>query len=124
MSRYLTEPELSTKMPSGIPFIIGNEVAERFSFYGMKGILVIFMSQYLVDSAGQPDTLSSERATAIYHLFGAAAYFFPIIGALFSDIIWGKYKTIIILSIGYCIGHLCLAIMDLGPVTEIGRAHV
>ena len=44
-ARYLTAPVNSTKMPTGIPFIIGNEAAERFSFYGMKTILAVFMTQ-------------------------------------------------------------------------------
>ncbi len=39
-------------MPKGIPYIISNEAAERFSFYGMKCILVIFMTKYLIDSNG------------------------------------------------------------------------
>ena len=44
---YLTHPRKSSTMPFGIPYIIGNELAERFSFYGMKCILIIFMTQYL-----------------------------------------------------------------------------
>ena len=54
---YLTAPVASEEMPKGIPYIIGNEAAERFSFYGMKGILTIFMTKYLFlldESAGTP----------------------------------------------------------------------
>ena len=116
--QYLTKPELTTRLPRGIPYIIGNEAAERFSFYGMKGILTIFMTKHLMDSAGHPAHMSEEDAKTIYHLFTAAAYFFPIIGSLVSDILFGKYKTIIILSLGYCIGHACIAIGDVG----FGRA--
>ena len=43
MSKYRTSPLATEKMPPGIPYIIGNEAAERFSFYGMKAILAIFM---------------------------------------------------------------------------------
>ena len=46
-AKYLTTPPLTTEVPKGIPYIIGNEAAERFSFYGMKGILVVFMTQFL-----------------------------------------------------------------------------
>ncbi len=47
MARYGSAPVPSTKMPSGIPYILSNEVAERFSFSGMRGILVVFMTTYL-----------------------------------------------------------------------------
>ena len=43
MTNYKSAPIPSTKMPGGVPYIIGNEAAERFSFYGMKTILVIFI---------------------------------------------------------------------------------
>ena len=51
---YRTRPTATAAMPSGIPFIVGNEAAERFSFYGMKSILVVFMTQYLLSAAGPP----------------------------------------------------------------------
>jgi POT family proton-dependent oligopeptide transporter len=117
MGTYRETPVESARMPGGIPFIIGNEAAERFSFYGMKGILTIFMTKHLLDASGAAAFMNEEEAKATYHLFTAAAYFFPLVGSLISDILWGKYKTIIILSLGYCLGHACLAIMDLGPVT-------
>lgn len=97
-------------MPGGIPYIIGNEAAERFSFYGMKGILVIFMTRYLLGDGGGLDVMSNEDATAWYHQFTSAVYFFPIIGAILSDWIFGKYKTILWLSVVYCLGHACLAL--------------
>ena len=43
MNKYLDTPLKTKKIPKGIPYIIANEAAERFSFYGMKGILVIYM---------------------------------------------------------------------------------
>ncbi len=112
---YLTSPLPSTKMPRGIPFIIGNEVAERFSFYGMKGILVIFMTKYMLDATGNDAFLNDEQAKSVYHLFTGAAYFFPLLGAIVADVFLGKYRTILFLSLLYCIGHGCLAVMDIAP---------
>lgn len=99
-------------MPGGIPFIITNEAAERFSFYGMRTILVIFMTQYLwlMDGLGGEE-MSKTQATAYYHKFVAWVYFTPLIGALLSDVFLGKYRTIILLSIVYCVGHAALAFM-------------
>lgn len=114
--RYLTAPDpKQTRFPMGVPFIIGNELAERFSFYGMKGILVIFMTTYLLGPNGETQNMNREEAMTVYHLFTMSAYFFPIIGALLADIFLGKYRTILWLSLLYCVGHGCLALMDVAP---------
>jgi POT family proton-dependent oligopeptide transporter len=108
--------EISNKFPKGIPYIIGNELAERFSYYGMRAILVVFMTKYLMDQGGGLDLMSDNEATAWYHYFSMANYFFPIVGAIVADVFWGKYKTIILLSIVYVLGHVALAIDE----TRIG----
>ena len=100
------------KMPKGIPYIIGNELAERFSYYGMKTILVVFMTQYIMNRSGQVEPMTDADATTWYHYFSMANYFFPILGAILSDVLWGKYKTIITLSIVYVLGHVALAMDD------------
>ncbi len=110
--------ERSSKMPPGIPYIIGNELAERFSYYGMKTILVVFMTKYLMDSSGNPAVMGETEATMWNHVFVSVNYFFPIIGALIADIFWGKYKTILRLSVFYCLGHLTLAMFE----TRMGLA--
>tara|TARA_E500000318_G_scaffold86482_5_gene83144 strand:- start:213668 stop:215290 length:1623 start_codon:yes stop_codon:yes gene_type:complete len=116
--QHLTAPDpKETRFPSGIPFIIGNELAERFSFYGMKGILVIFMTTYLLGADGKLATMNREEAMSVYHLFTMSAYFFPMIGALLADIFLGKYRTILWLSLLYCVGHGSLALMDIAPHT-------
>ncbi|MDP7029137.1 MAG: MFS transporter [Phycisphaerales bacterium] len=113
---YRTAPVASPGMPSGIPYIIGNEAAERFSFYGMKGILVIFMTTYLflLPGATGSEPMPETEAIANYHWFTTAVYFTPILGALLSDILFGKYLTIITLSVVYCLGHGVLALMGMG----------
>lgn len=99
-------------MPPGIPWIIGNEAAERFSFYGMRTILVVFMSKYLFLLDGRGGKPMAEAvAVEHYHTFVAWVYFTPLLGALLSDIFLGKYRTIILLSLVYCLGHVALACM-------------
>jgi POT family proton-dependent oligopeptide transporter len=107
---YRTAPELTDKMPTGIPFIIGNELAERYSFYGMKGLLTVFMTKYLLDATGAPAPMSEPEAIATYHDFTAAVYATPFLGALIADIWLGKYRTIFSVSLLYCLGHLALAL--------------
>jgi POT family proton-dependent oligopeptide transporter len=111
MSHRTTPLETET-MPPGIPYIIGNEAAERFSFYGMRTILVVFMLQYLhvMDGSGG-HALSSNQAVEYYHQFASWVYFTPLLGALLADIFLGKYLTILWLSIVYCLGHAALACM-------------
>jgi POT family proton-dependent oligopeptide transporter len=109
-----TSPAGIEGMPPGVPHIIGNEAAERFSYYGMKAVLVVFMAQYLHLMDGRGVTPMNEaEATAKYHLFNVAVYFTPFFGALLADIFLGKYRTIILLSLVYCIGHAALACMGL-----------
>ena len=50
--QYLTSPPKISTMPPGVPYIVGNEAAERFSYYGMNSILTIFMTKYLMDKMG------------------------------------------------------------------------
>lgn len=109
---YVTTPFAVTGMPPGVPYIIGNEAAERFSFYGMRAILVVFMTQFLRNSAGEKAPLTREEAMVYYHSFQSASYFLPLLGALLADLFLGKYRTIITLSLVYCLGHLALAFDD------------
>ncbi len=107
---YRTAPLDTDRMPPGIPYIVGNEAAERFSYYGMRAILVVFMMHHVVNTSGQLATVPEAEAREYYHWFMTAVYFFPMLGSLLSDGVLGKYRTIIALSIVYCLGHLALAL--------------
>jgi len=122
MSQHITSPRASKNMPKGIPYIIGNEMAERFSFYGMKCILMIFMTKYLMDSSGAHAPMNANDATYWYHMFTFAVYFTPLLGAIIADAFFGKYKTILALSIVYCLGHLCLALDETRLGLTLGLA--
>ena len=103
-----THTESNNKFPSQIKYIVGNEACERYSYYGMRSILTVFMIQVLL--------FQETKATSVYHLFAGACYLTPLLGAWISDRIWGKYKTILYLSLVYCVGHAVLAIWE----TEYG----
>ena len=107
--KYLTAPVASDKMPASIPYILTNEAAERFSFYGMRCILVFFMTHLLLNAEGQLAPMTSEQSNTWFHLFVSAVYFMPLLGALISDIWLGKYRTILYFSILYCFGFFALA---------------
>ena len=112
MSQHRTAPDHNeTGWPKGIPYIIGNEGCERFSFYGMKAILFVYIS-YLLQQTGVVGELAEKQATGVVHTFVAGVYALPMIGALIADRLLGKYPTIIGLSLVYCMGHACLALFE------------
>lgn len=107
----LSEPQTAAeRWPRQIKFIVGNEACERFSYYGMVGILAGYISGQ-VDKGGLGQ--DADMATQIVHLFKFANYFMPLFGAWLSDKIIGRYHTILWVSLFYCAGHGVLASSDL-----------
>ncbi len=100
----------NAKYPPTIPYIIGNEACERFSFYGMRNILTIFLVSYLLVDVAPKDR--DAAAKEIFHVFVMGVYFFPLLGGWISDRFLGKYRTILWLSLLYCAGHACLAVFE------------
>jgi len=101
----------TARMPRQIPFIIGNEACERFSFYGMRNILV----QFLVSSvilAYIPEAQREGAAKDVFHSFVIGVYFFPLLGGWLADRFFGKYNTVLWFSLIYCAGHACLALFE------------
>ena len=105
-SEYATKPPNITTMPPGVPYIIGNEAAERFSFYGMRSILIVFMTTQLVP------VMDDAQARGWVSMFIGSIYALSVVGAILAEGFLGKYKTILYLSIVYCLGHAALALMD------------
>lgn len=118
--KYLTSPPESSGVPRGIPHILANDGAERFSYYGMRAILVPFLMAHLCNSASQLAPMTPTQAKSVYHLFMSATYFFPFFGAILADAYWGKYRTILYLSLVYCVGHACLALNGTTAGVAIG----
>ena len=122
MPGYRKNPVETQGLPPGIGYIIGNEAAERFSYYGMRAVLIVFMTQSLVDGVGKPDPMNAHEASGWYHLFVMVTYFTPILGAFLADGLLGKYRTIITLSLIYCLGHAALAMDETRGGLFLGQA--
>ena len=99
------------RMPPGIPFIIANELAERFCYYGINSILTVYMVQHL--------HFGDSKATIWQSLFKFGAYFFPFFAAILADVFWGKFKTIMFLALFYCAGCAVVALFG-GPSALAG----
>ena len=106
------DPQAS-RWPRQIKYIIGNEACERFSYYGMTGILAGYISgQLIAGGLGKSD----DYATTVIQLFITVNYFTPLLGAWLSDKLIGRYNTIFWVSLFYCAGHGTLACSDFfGP---------
>ncbi|XP_019490083.1 PREDICTED: solute carrier family 15 member 1 [Hipposideros armiger] len=96
--------------PLSIFFIVVNEFCERFSYYGMRALLILYFTQFIK----WDDNLS----TAVYHTFIALCYLTPILGALIADSWLGKFKTIVSLSIVYTIGQAITAISSINDLSD------
>ncbi|MGO8929768.1 MAG: MFS transporter [Limisphaerales bacterium] len=92
------------RYPPQIKFIIGNEACERFSYYGMMGILELYLKNRM--------QMGADGATQVLHLFGTAVYFLPLLGGWLADRYWGRYWTILSISLFYCLGHATLAVFE------------
>ncbi len=97
--------------PRGLPFIVVNEGCERFSYYGMKSILKVYLAAWYLEQ-GATHAFAQTRSTVAVHLFMMAVYATPLVGAVLADRYLGKYRTILWLSLVYCLGHAVLAICD------------
>src|SRR5437763_14127462 len=100
--KYLSSPPNLTGMPPGVPYIIGNEAAERFSYYGMKSVLTVFMSHCLWNQSGILAPMSENQSYMYSHVFVLSVYAFPVLGSIFADSFLGTYRTMLSLSIVYC----------------------
>ena len=114
-------PDPKAPIPRQIRYIIGNEGCERFSFYGMRNILTVFLVSSLLMYL--PEGERAGAAKDVFHTFVIGVYFFPLLGGWLADRFYGKYNTIFWLSLVYCAGHACLAIFEsnrMGFYTGLG----
>jgi len=112
--------------PRGLLFIVFTEAWERFSFYGMQALLVLYMAGYLLhpqnvahvagfaafravieDAFGH---LSIEAmATQIFGLYGGLIYFMPVLGGLVGDRVLGRRRAVVVGAVLMALGHFMMA---------------
>ncbi|XP_033172535.1 peptide transporter family 1 isoform X3 [Drosophila mauritiana] len=94
--------------PKSVFFIISNEFCERFNYYGMRTVLVLYLSRVL--------GYSDDTATVVFHIFTMFVYFLCVFGAIISDSWLGKFKTILYLSLVYICGSVLLTLGAIRPL--------
>ena len=92
--------------PRGLATLFFTEMWERFSFYGMQALLVLFMTDQLRGGFG----LDDQTATAIYGLYTAFVYLVALPGGWIADRLWGARRAIFVGGIVIMCGHFVLAI--------------
>jgi POT family proton-dependent oligopeptide transporter len=103
---------IKTGMPKAVPYIIGNEAAERFSFYGIRSVMSTFLVAQFFNPTMNPllQNVAEAKSNEMVHLFVFFAYLAPMVGGILADWFFGKYKVILYVSIIYAIGNLVLAL--------------
>ncbi|MGW7079677.1 peptide MFS transporter [Streptomyces sp. NPDC054866] len=100
--------------PRGLATLFMTEMWERFSYYGMRALLVLYLVSGGADAAtgsqGGGLAYTAAAATAIYSVYVAMVYLMAMPGGWIGDRVWGARKTVAIASIVIVAGHLCLAL--------------
>jgi len=91
--------------PKGLYLLFFTEMWERFSFYGMRGILTLFLAKTLVEGGLG---ISEKSTSLIYGLFMGLVYFTPLIGGWLADTYIGKRKAIVIGALTMMLGQFTL----------------
>src|SRR5690349_15666857 len=112
--------------PRGLTFLFTTEMWERFSYYGMRSLLVLYMTKFLLlsDHSGSVIGLSGlHRAlesvfgpldvqplsSQIWGLYTGLVYFTPLFGGLLADRVLGQRRTVVIGAVLMAIGHFMMA---------------
>jgi proton-dependent oligopeptide transporter, POT family len=116
--------------PKGLAFLFTTEMWERFSYYGMRALLVLYMTKYLLvsDHAGTVLGLAGIKSalealfgpldvqplsSQIYGFYTALVYLTPIFGGLLADRVLGQRRTVVIGATLMAIGHFMMAVEQL-----------
>ncbi|HEV2746285.1 MAG TPA: peptide MFS transporter [Allosphingosinicella sp.] len=108
--------------PKGLGYLAFTEAWERFSFYGMQALLVLYMVNELltpghIENIGgfeafrifYPDLDGQALASAIFGTYAASVYLTPILGGFIADRLLGKRRTVLIGAVTMAVGHFLMA---------------
>jgi POT family proton-dependent oligopeptide transporter len=116
--------------PKGLSFLFATEMWERFSYYGMRALLVLYMVNYLFQPERAESVLGyaalksafefvfgplgvQPLASHVYGLYTGLVYLTPLFGGLLADRILGQRRTVIIGAVLMAIGHFMMAFEQL-----------
>ncbi|GAX73014.1 hypothetical protein CEUSTIGMA_g466.t1 [Chlamydomonas eustigma] len=106
-------PQKNSTLLTVCPYILGNELCERLAYNGIASNLVTYITEVIGGNPG--------LAAILVAVFEGACYTTPIIGAVFADSYWGRYKTIFVFSVIYLVGVMMLALSSWPPLGAIPK---
>jgi proton-dependent oligopeptide transporter, POT family len=106
--------EVKLKQPKGLWILSFTAIWERFSYYGMRAFLILYMTNDIMNPANRKAHLgglgfTDSDAGLVYGTFTAMCYLLPLLGGFLADRFLGKRKSVIIGSVLIMIGHFTLA---------------
>lgn len=101
----ITNLNAGGKHPRGLSTLFLTEMWERFSYYGMRALLVLYMTQFL--------KFSDEKSVMIYGYYTTSVYFLPLIGGWIADRFLGAKRAVLFGGIIIAAGHFSLALTPL-----------
>ncbi|MER7176344.1 peptide MFS transporter [Streptomyces mesophilus] len=113
--------------PRGLATLFMTEMWERFSFYGMRALLPLYLISGGADAAkgmqGGGLGMSVATEASIFAIYSAMVYLLTLPGGWFGDRVWGPRKTVTISALAIMAGHLLLAVPGT-PAFFLGLAFV
>src|SRR5450432_238507 len=108
----MTEPAIAPKgHPKGLYILFATEMWERFNFYGMRAMLVLFMTKALL--------FEHAFASNLYGSYLSLVYLTPLLGGFMADRYWGNRRSIItggiVMAIGEIVLFVCVTLYKSAP---------
>jgi proton-dependent oligopeptide transporter, POT family len=125
-ARDMARPRDLFGHPRGLTFLFATEMWERFSYYGMKALLVLYMVKYLLLPGSAENVIGlgalkqfyeaifgpldvQPFASHIYGLYTGLVYLTPVFGGILADRVLGQHRTILLGAALMAIGHFMMA---------------
>ncbi len=96
------------KQPPGLALLFFAEMWERFSFYGMRALLTLYLVRQLFSDLDA--TESDHKAKGIYAAYGALVYATPFLGGIVADKLLGYKRSVMLGAVLMAVGHFAMAI--------------
>lgn len=117
-------PTVSKSHPKGLYLLFVVEMWERFSYYGMKAILILYLVQNVLTTPDANGLVNPGRgwskadAALLLGLYAGLAYLMPMVGGIIADKFIGTHRSMLVGGITIALGHIVLAVSGMGGMAS------